>query len=172
MMEVLKLKHIKALGIKWVILIAAVFPIYGVITNASLLNIFLITFVILGVTYVVADLFILRRFGLVVTSIAEAAMFFGILYTFGYVINGIPTQTFLPAVAATGFLVAFEVYFHIFMENHVLMLGPHLYDKRRQLLVPKKLRVEASEELFPYDPKRKEGQKEDTHNPDSPNPKE
>ncbi len=165
-MEVLKLKHIKALGIKWVILIVAIFPIYGIITYASLLNIMLISVVLLGVTYIVGDLFILKRFGLIVTSIADLVLSFGILYTFGYVINGIPTQTFTPAVAATGFIVAFETFFHIYMENQVLQLGSHVYDKRRQTLVPQKLRVEASEELFPHEGGKKEGQKEDTHNPE------
>lgn len=161
-----KLEHIKALGIKWVILIAAVFPIYGVIAGASLVNVFLITFVLLGVTYVIGDLFILKRFGLIITSIADLALTFSILYLFGNVINGITTQTILPAIAGAGFIVAFETFFHIYMENRVLQLGPHVYDKRRQLLVPKKLRVEASKELFPYEAQRKEAQEEDTHRPE------
>jgi len=163
---VLKLKHIKALGIKWVILIVAIFPVYGIITYASLLNILLITTVLLGVTYLIGDLFILRRFGIIVTSIADLVLSFSILYVFGNIINGIPTQTFIPALTATGFIVAFETFFHVYMENQVLQLGPHVYDKSRQTLVPKKLRVEASEELFPHEGGKKEGQKEDTHNPE------
>ena len=168
----LKLKHIKALGIKWVILIVAIFPIYGIITYASLYNILLISLVLLGVTYVVGDLFILKRFGIIVTSIADLILSFGILYVFGFVINGIPVQTFTPAVAATGFIVAFETFFHIYMENYVLKLGPHVYDKSRQTFVPKKLRVEFSDELSPHEGGKKEGQPEHTHNPDKETEKE
>lgn len=166
MLEVLKLKHIKALGIKWVILITAVFPIYGIITNATLLNIFLITFVLLGITYVVGDLFILRRYGILVTSIVDLVLSFGLLYIFGNVINGIPTETIIPAITATGFIVAFETFFHVYMENYVLQLDTHMYDKSRQTFVPKKLRVEASEELFPHESGRKKGQEENNHNPE------
>ncbi|MYL34755.1 DUF2512 family protein [Pontibacillus yanchengensis] len=165
-LEVLKLKHLKALGLKWVILITALYPIYGAITNASLGNIFLISIVLLGITYVVGDLFILRRYGLIVTSIVDFVIPFGILYLFGQMINGIPTQTVLPAIAASSFIVAFETFFHIYMEDRVLELGPKVYERRRQLLVPKKLRVESSEELFPYEAQRKDAQKEETHDPE------
>ncbi|MFC0522174.1 DUF2512 family protein [Pontibacillus salicampi] len=160
------MRHVKALAIKWVILIAAIFPIYAPIVNASLGNIFLISLILLGITYVIGDVFVLRRYGLLVTSLVDAIIAFGILYVFGQTINGIPTQTVLPAIAASGFIVALETFFHIYMETKVLRLGSKTYEKRRQLLVPKKLRVEASEELSPFQAQKRDAQPEHSHDPD------
>ncbi|KGX91697.1 hypothetical protein N781_04010 [Pontibacillus halophilus JSM 076056 = DSM 19796] len=153
--------HSMALLLKLSIVITAVFPLYAALTGASLINIFLITLLLTVVTYPLFDIFVLKRFGIVLATLLEAITSFLVLFAFGVTLYGFALDTVNMALGATFFIVVFEIYFHIYMENQVLHLGEHVYDRKRQLLVPKKLRMESSEELFPEEFKKRTREKKD-----------
>ena len=73
--------HLKVIGIKFIVIAVVIYSLFGILYNATLMNLFWISLLITGISYLIGDLFILRKFGNIKATIAD----FGYhLFLYGY----------------------------------------------------------------------------------------
>jgi hypothetical protein len=160
-MEVLKLKHILALIIKFVLVAIVVFSIFSSFENVTLANGIFVSILITGIAYVIGDLMILRRFGNLTATLADFALAFLALFLYGVFLD-LPIGHAGNAAGFSALFIAFgEAFIHYYLINRIFGEpeytdedGPHV----REVLT-KKLRTETADEVFPYDVKQKNDNK-------------
>lgn len=84
--------HVKALGIKFIAIAVTIFSIFGIFYDATLINLFWISLLVTGISYLIGDMFILRRFGNITASISDLGLSFLLLWGLGnlFIENGMP----------------------------------------------------------------------------------
>ncbi|WP_163971461.1 YndM family protein [Oceanobacillus halotolerans] len=113
------MEHIKAIGIKFVIIAFTVYAIFGVFHQANLINLLWISVLTTIIAYAIGDLLILRMFGNVVASFADFGLTFVSLWVLGnmFIWGNIPIIT-LSLISA--FLIACsEPFVHGFVVNKI-----------------------------------------------------
>ncbi|MBP1948644.1 YndM family protein [Virgibacillus litoralis] len=109
--------HLKALGLKFVAISITVFSIFGIFYDATLYNLFWISLLVTGISYLIGDLFILRKFGNVTASFADFPLAFLSLWILGnlFLAEGIPIITISIMVAF--FITCCEPFIHGFIQE-------------------------------------------------------
>lgn len=133
--------HIKALGIKFIVISVTVFSLFGIFYDATLSNLFWISLLVTGISYLIGDLFILRKFGNITASIADFPLAFLSLWVLGslFLAEGIPIVTI--SVLAAFFITCCEPFIHGYIENRFAD-----GDEREDLRSLNQLQTEFSEE--------------------------
>ncbi|MFS0674026.1 YndM family protein [Ornithinibacillus sp. 179-J 7C1 HS] len=147
--------NVKALGIKFIINLIVVYSIFGIFYNASLVNLFIISVLTTVIAYVVGDLFILRRFGNIVASIADFFLAFVTLAVLG----GLIIQTDMPIVLASLFAAFFLVLTEPLLHAYMQEKGPD--EKKDRHLASGNLQTEFAEETTPNPLTRKKDKRRD-----------
>ncbi|WP_165769183.1 YndM family protein [Virgibacillus profundi] len=132
--------HLKVLGIKFIVIAILVFSLFGIIYNATLLNLFWISLLVTGISYLIGDLFILRRFGNVTATIADFGLAFLSIWLLGnlFLAEGMPV--ILLSLTAAFFMTCGEPLIHIYIQNQFSD------DHQRGFGTKKQLQTEFAEE--------------------------
>ncbi|QDP41026.1 YndM family protein [Radiobacillus deserti] len=113
------MKHVKALSIKFLVIAIVLYSVLGILNQASIGNILLISVLVTGVAYVLGDLLILKNFGNLTATIADFGLsFFAVwLLTAAF----IQAEFSISVSLFAAFLIACsEAVFHVYMQNKVL----------------------------------------------------
>ncbi|WP_080875224.1 YndM family protein [Oceanobacillus timonensis] len=109
--------HLKALGIKFVVIAVVVYSLFGILYNANLMNLFWISLLVTGISYLIGDLFILRKFGNITATIADFGLAFVSIWLLGdlFLAEGMPT--ILLSLTAAFFITCVEPFIHVYIQN-------------------------------------------------------
>ncbi|MFC4557264.1 YndM family protein [Virgibacillus kekensis] len=135
------MRHLAALGIKFVVISVAVFSILGIFYNATLTNLFWVSLLVTGIAYFVGDLFVLKRYGNLIATIGDFPLAFLSIWLLGmlFIERDLPI---LPAsLFAAFFITLCEPLLHSFIINHE--------EKAEELPASGKLQTETAEEIEP-----------------------
>ncbi|WP_099159169.1 YndM family protein [Virgibacillus ndiopensis] len=134
--------HLKTFGIKFIVTAIAVFSIFGILFNTTLINLFWISLLVTGISYLVGDLFILKRFNNITAIIADFGLAFLSLWLLGSIFL---TQTGLPIITlsamAAFFITLCEPFIHAYIREHFSD------NTNKHTPVRRELQTEFSEEL-------------------------
>lgn len=108
----------KAFGIKLIGVGILTFSIFGIFYNMSLTGLFLITFIVAGVTFI-GDLFLLDKLNQVIAILGDLALFFVLYWVLGSLFITDGTPLLLAALTAAYFGTVAEAVFHIYMMDKV-----------------------------------------------------
>ncbi|WP_042146880.1 YndM family protein [Paucisalibacillus sp. EB02] len=148
--------NLKAIVIKLIATMIIVFSIYGIFYDVSFFNLFLVGILTTTISYVVGDLFILRRYGNVVASISDFFLAFLTLSALGYLF----IETAMPIVAASLFAAFFMSLVEPFL--HAYMQEQDVNEKRNEYRTPiGNLQTEFAEETEAQSINRKRDPKRD-----------
>ncbi|RYG74189.1 DUF2512 family protein [Lentibacillus lipolyticus] len=136
--------HLKALGIKAIAIGLTVFSLFGLFYNANLTNLFWISVLTTGITYLIGELFVLGRFGNVVASIADFPLAFLSLWLLGvmFIDAGIPIVT--TSLIAAFFITCCEPFIHTYITEQ---LAVERKDEDESSSITGQLQTEFSEEF-------------------------
>jgi len=143
-----KMKHVRALAIKFISSLVLLYMILGVAFDMSFGNVFLISLVLGAVSYLIGDLFILPKTNNTIATIADFGLAFLLIWLIGDSItygDDIVTAAFASAVG----VALFEYFFHKYMDNIILK------QEANNRISTLRYQTEASEELTPRIPNRK-----------------
>ena len=138
----MNMNHIKALGIKWIIVAIVTFSLFGIFHYVSLGQLLLMSVIIALTSYVLGDLLILPRIGNVFATLADFAILFVLFAVLG---NGWMPTTFpiiLASLAGAFFISITEPLYHTYLIEHI-------FPRERTSFPLRQLQTEASEELDP-----------------------
>lgn len=109
--------HLKVLGIKLIVTSIIVLSLFGILFNASLINLFLISLLVTGISYLIGDLLVLRKYGNIVASIADFPLAFFSLWMLGnlFIETGLPTV--MLSLTGAFFITLCEPLIHAYMQN-------------------------------------------------------
>ncbi|MDL4839359.1 YndM family protein [Aquibacillus rhizosphaerae] len=128
------MKHIKAIGIKFIVISIVLFSILASFYTATLTDILLLSVLITGVAYVVGDLYILPRFGNLVATTADFGLSFFAIWVLSNLLfladYGVVTASFFSAVLIS----SSEALFHIYMQNKILNHQKDMYIDRKSTM--------------------------------------
>lgn len=140
------MKHIKPLAIKFISSLVLLSVILGLFFDMSFGNIFLITLVLSVVSYVIGDLFILRRTNNIIATVADLGLAFLVIRFMGDALaNGDNGDMFTMSLIAAIGVALFEYAFHKYVANRVLNENQSRENQKTTL----RYQTEASEELTP-----------------------
>lgn len=155
------MRHIYAIGIKFILVGTVISSIFSVFFNASLANILMMSIVVALVSYVIGDLVILPQLGNVIASIIDFAVYFLAVWTLSGLMIGIEQGITLATLAATYFLTLAEPLFHAYIIERVLRL------ERARVVIPlEQFQTEAGEEKIISFEDLKRKKKEDSQKPE------
>lgn len=114
------MKHVKALGIKFIFTAIVVYSIFGIFYNASLGRLFWISLLVTGVAYIIGDLYILPRSGNILASIADMGLAFLSLWVLGNILIEMTIPTVIASLFASVLIAICESLFHAYMLEQVI----------------------------------------------------
>ncbi len=117
------MKHLKALGIKFIFTSIILLSVFGIYYNSTVLEILMISALVTGVAYLIGDLFILPRLGNIVASLADMGLAFLSIWGLSLLLIAPPDRLALASLFAAIFIMLSEALFHAYMENKVLAKG-------------------------------------------------
>jgi hypothetical protein len=143
------LNHVKALGIKFIVISIVLLSILGIFSGtATFGEIMIISFLVTGVSYILGDLFVLPKLGNVMATIGD----FGLSFLSVWALSSIflePTFSILTAsFFASIFITLSEAIIHPYIQSKVLMetdktnQGYQSYN-RKQELVPARVKYQT-----------------------------
>jgi len=142
------MKHIKAIFIKFVFVIASLIVVLGFIYRVSFDDIFMIGLLLTVALYVIGDLVILSRFGNLLATLADFAFAFLGVWFFGnmWIEENISlvTASFLSACL----IALVEAFFHTYMEGEFFD-GDQDEEKKSMKFTQGAFQSEFGEETFP-----------------------
>ncbi|WP_249870639.1 YndM family protein [Oceanobacillus saliphilus] len=114
------MRHLKALGIKFTVIAIVLYSILPLFLTAGLGEIFFMSVLLTGVTYIIGDLFILPRLGYFSATVADFVLVTFLVWILSVLFIGTGPAIFASALSV-GFGVALtEAIFHIYMKEKVL----------------------------------------------------
>lgn len=116
------MKHLKALGMKYVFVSVAMLMILGIF-NYRISVILILSAAVTGITYLVGDLYILPKFGTITATLADLGLAFVIIWLFNFLFIGIQTQI-IPASLGSALLISLgEMFFHGYLNQRFYNKG-------------------------------------------------
>ncbi|MFD1363579.1 YndM family protein [Lentibacillus salinarum] len=136
--------YLKTLGIKAIAIGITVFSLFGIFYNANVMNLFWISLLTTGVSFLIGDLLVLRRFGNVTASIADFPLAFLSLWFLGglFIEASIPLAT--TALMAAFFITCCEPFIHTYMTEN---LEEERFEEREKSPRAGQLQTEFAEEF-------------------------
>ena len=142
--------YVKALVIKFVMCLAVLWLVLGVFYNVRFGHILTLSIILTPVTFILGDLFILRRFENWGATIADFLMVFAVVWFYGaYFIN--VTFPVITAAALSALIISVgEIFFHRYVDSHILHVEDDKRDRdRRANIDDRNLQTEFGEEIDP-----------------------
>lgn len=149
----ISLKHIKAIGIKFIYVTIVIASIFGILHHASIGMLLTMSIIVTGTTYLLGDLFLLPKFGTIVAAVADFSLVFLLLWGLDNLFVSAPMTTALFSLAVAFFITSCEPFFHAYMEEKVLHV-------RSEVWPPHHLQTEFSDELDKQSLLRKKNKKD------------
>lgn len=140
-----KMKHIKAIAIKFVSSLVLLSIILGLFFDMAFSNILLISLVLGVAAYIIGDLLILPRTNNTVATLADFGLAFLIIWLMSENLTYGDNHFSMSLIAALG-VALFEYMFHKYLARNILP------DRGRQQTTTLQYQTEASEELTPVRP--------------------
>ncbi|WP_343750834.1 YndM family protein [Lentibacillus halophilus] len=109
--------YLKTLGIKAIAIGITVLSLFGIFYYANLMNLFWISILLTGVTFLVGDLLILRRFGNVTASIVDFPLAFFVLWLLGSLLIEASIPLVSISLIAAFFIACCEPFIHTYIEE-------------------------------------------------------
>lgn len=152
------MRHLYAIGIKFIIVGTVVLSIYGIFSNASLAILILMGVVVTLASYIIGDLFILPQLGNVFATVIDFGIYFLAVWTLSGLLIGIEVGLTLATLAASYFLTLAEPLFHAYVIERVLDL-----ERERTVIPIEQFQTEAAEEkvISIEELKKDEGKREE-----------
>lgn len=114
------MKHPIAILIKWGYISIVLFSILTIFQLATLGEIFVMSILVTGISYIVGDLFILPRFGRIAAAVADFVLISAAIWLLSLAFIG-PGTAIIGASLFAGFFIAIlEGLFHIYMLDRVI----------------------------------------------------
>lgn len=145
-MEEIRLKHIRALAVKFLASMVLLYVILGLMYDMSFSNVFLISLVLGLASYVIGDLFLLPKTNNTIATLADFGLAFMIIWVLGESLTYGESLLLASLISAAGVAV-FEYFFHKYVAGIVLEDGERQYGNTGY-----QYQTEASEELYPVRP--------------------
>lgn len=141
------MNHTKALLIKFVSSLIVLYIILGYFYGMTFGDVFLITLVLGIVSYIIGDMFILRRSNNFVATVSDFILAFIVIRLMSdNLIEGADGNLLQMSLIASLAVAVFEYFFHKYFAHNVLSDGETNDNNQRRNL---KYQTEASEELAP-----------------------
>ncbi|GGJ96183.1 hypothetical protein GCM10007063_18320 [Lentibacillus kapialis] len=136
--------YLKTLGIKAIAIGITVFSLFGIFYNADVMNLFWISIFATGFSFLIGDLFVLRRFGNITASIVDFPLMFLTLWILGSLLieAGLPIVT--TAVMAAFFITCCEPFIHTYMTES---LEEEEFEEKEKSPSSARLQTEFAEEF-------------------------
>ncbi|SFE17947.1 Protein of unknown function [Lentibacillus persicus] len=136
--------HLKALGIKAIAIGITVFSLFGIFYDANLTNLFWVSLLTTGLSFLIGDLFLLRRLGNLTASIIDFPLAFVTLW----VLCGMFIEASFPIISvsliAAFFITCCEPFIHTYLNEN---LEAERFEERKRGSGTGRLQTEFSEEL-------------------------
>ncbi|ALX49313.1 YndM family protein [Lentibacillus amyloliquefaciens] len=147
--------HLKALGIKAIAIGITIFSLFGIFYNANLTNLFWVSVLTTGLTFLIGDLFVLRRFGNLTASVVD----FPLAFLTIWLLCGMFIEASFPVISvaliAAFFITCCEPFIHTYLNEN---LEAERFEERKREPEAGRLQTEFSEE---FDSDRLEDKKKD-----------
>lgn len=147
------MKHLKAIGIKFVIISVVLYSLLAIFETASLTEILTISISVTILSYVLGDLFILPRYNNVIATIADFGLVFAIVWILASMFIYSETPIGIVSGFSAFFIAVSETLFHVYMKEKVLDTVSE--DHNVYKLRPARLQTEIAEDNDVNDFKRK-----------------
>lgn len=113
------MSHLKALGIKFIIITVIVMSLFSIFNFAVFDNLILISLITTVVTYLLGDMLLLRHLGNVIATISDFALSFFLYWMLGSLFFGMTGTIALTSLAAAFFTTVTEPFIHEYIQNQV-----------------------------------------------------
>ncbi|HLR09360.1 MAG TPA: YndM family protein [Bacillota bacterium] len=113
------MKHLKILGIKFVVIAVTVLSIFGVFNDIGLGNLLWISLFTTIITYLIGDLFVFRQLGNVIATLADFGLVFAILWLLGSLFIGTGFPIITTALTAAFFIACVEPFIHHYFVSQI-----------------------------------------------------
>jgi len=140
-------KYIWAFIVKFVGVGVLTFSLFGVFFHATIDRLFLMTFVVAGVTFI-GDVFILPRLNQAVAAVGDFIGYAVLYYILGNLVVEATVPLLLPALTAAYFAGLAEMIYHIYVMDR-------LHEEPRTAPLPTRFQTEVAEEISPETEARK-----------------
>ena len=116
------MKHIKSLGLKFLLTAVVLLPILIVYEEANFADIVMVSVLVTIISYAVGDRFILPRTGNLTASVADFGITFILIWGSGSLLIS-PTYPMIYIAFGTALIIGcIELFFHVHLEANVLEL--------------------------------------------------
>jgi|SRR5690625_1672083 len=136
--------HLKALGIKFIIVATIIMSLFGIFYQLTFTNLLMLSLLITGLSYGVGDLIVYPRLGNLWATVIDGLFYFGTILLLSFVMIGISFPITITVLAATYFLTIAEPLFHTYMKERVYRIED---DDLRTGFPIGDFQMEASEEI-------------------------
>lgn len=137
------MRHIFALGIKYIIVSVVILSIFGVFYGATLFSLLLKSLVVTVVGYVIGDLFLLKKFGNVIASLADFVLHFVTVWLVAGIYLETANPLIIASLAVSYFITVIEPLFHAYMIERVFQ------EEEEPILHTYQYETEIAEEQHP-----------------------
>lgn len=111
--------QMKAISIKFVISTVVLLGILPIFRNASLPEIIITSLLLTILSYIIGDLFILRKFNNLVAAVADLVLIGATLWFLNMFFIGASTEVLFATIAAATFITLGESLFHMFLKERI-----------------------------------------------------
>jgi len=115
--DLLTMKHLKILGIKFIVITVTVLSLFGIFNHAYFGNLLLIGLMTTLISYVVGDMLILRKFGNVAASVSDFILAFFSYWVLASFFIGQSEAIMVTSLAAAFFTACVEPFLHGYILN-------------------------------------------------------
>lgn len=110
--------HVKALGLKFLIIAFTIYTIFGIFSDAGWVRLFWISLAVTGVSYLIGDMLVLRKFGNIPATILDFGLAFFSLFILGGLFLGPNVPLITTSILTAFFITCCEPFIHGYVVNH------------------------------------------------------
>jgi hypothetical protein len=115
--------HLKALGIKFIIITVIVLSLFSIFNYAVFNNLILISLATTIISYLLGDMLVLRNLGNVTATISDFGLSFLLYWMLGSFFFGMSGPIVLTSLAAAFFTAIAEPFIHEYIRNQIFSDG-------------------------------------------------
>ena len=140
----MKIKHFRALAVKFLASLVILYVILGLMYDMSFTNVFLISLVLGLASYVIGDLFLLPKTNNTIATLADFGLAFMVIWVLGESLT-YGESLLLASLISAAVIAIFEYFFHKSVAGNVLEDG----ERKRTTY---QYQTEAAKEFYPVRP--------------------
>jgi len=113
------MNHLKALGIKFIVISVIVLSLFSIFNFAVFDNLILISLITTIVTYLLGDMLILKHLGNITATLSDFALSFVLYWILGSIFFGMTGAIVVTALSAAFFTAISEPFIHGYIQNRI-----------------------------------------------------